>query len=99
MIFDIITIFPGFFDVLTEFGVTGRALKNGIIRLRAHDLRDYTEDRHRTTDDSPYGGGCGMVMKVEPLARAIEAIAGGPGSARKVSHTHSRPHALTGERV
>jgi len=97
MIFDIITIFPGFFDVLTEFGVTGRALKNGIIRLRAHDLRDYTEDRHRTTDDSPYGGGCGMVMKVEPLARAIEAIAGGPGSARKTMPVGIRGQGVEGE--
>ncbi len=82
MIFDIITIFPDFFSAPVGFGVTGRALARGLIEVRAHDLRDYTNDRHRTTDDAPYGGGCGMVMKAEPVARAVEAIAGGGAGKR-----------------
>ncbi len=57
-----------------SYGVTGRAAKRGLVEIRAHDLRDYTEDAHRTIDDAPYGGGCGMVMKVEPVSRALRAI-------------------------
>ncbi|MBU0514451.1 MAG: tRNA (guanosine(37)-N1)-methyltransferase TrmD [Proteobacteria bacterium] len=82
MLFDVITIFPGMFEAL-RFGVVGKALERGLIELRAVDLRDFTFDKHRTTDDRPYGGGDGMVMKVEPVAAALAALAGGP-SARKI---------------
>jgi tRNA (guanine37-N1)-methyltransferase len=74
MLFDIITIFPGLFEPFLSSGVLGRAVERGVVRVRVHDLRDYTDDRHRTTDDRPYGGGAGMVMKVEPLARAIRGL-------------------------
>ncbi|MFQ5480900.1 MAG: tRNA (guanosine(37)-N1)-methyltransferase TrmD [Thermodesulfobacteriota bacterium] len=74
MRFHIVTIFPDFFKAPLSYGVTGRAIQKGLIEVKAHNLRDYTSDKHRTTDDTPYGGGCGMVMKVEPVARAIEAI-------------------------
>ena len=70
---DIITIFPGFFSA-AGFGVFGQAIKDGKYGLAAHDLRDYTTDRHRSTDDSPFGGGAGMVMLAEPLLRALDAI-------------------------
>jgi len=77
MRFDIISIFPDFFSAPLSYGVTGRAIKKGIIHVKAHDLRAYTTDARRTVDDAPYGGGSGMVMKVEPVARALEAVTGG----------------------
>ncbi len=77
MIFDIISIFPALFKDLPSYGVTGRAVERGLLEIRAHDLRAFTSDRHRTTDDAPYGGGSGMVMKVEPVAQALEAIGAG----------------------
>jgi tRNA (guanine37-N1)-methyltransferase len=72
---DIVTIFPGFFDVL-DLSLLGRARSAGIIELGVHDLRDFTHDRHRTVDDSPYGGGAGMVMKPEPWGEALDSILG-----------------------
>lgn len=74
MRFDILTIFPGFFDGFLTHGVVRRALENGIVRCERHDLRDFTSDRHRTVDDRPFGGGEGMVLKPEPLAAAIESL-------------------------
>ncbi|AZS37023.1 tRNA (guanine-N(1)-)-methyltransferase [Microbacterium lemovicicum] len=71
---DVVSIFPGFFDVL-EVSLLGRARVAGLLDVRVHDLRDWTTDRHRTVDDTPYGGGAGMVMKAEPWAQAIDAIA------------------------
>ncbi|MDN3494533.1 tRNA (guanosine(37)-N1)-methyltransferase TrmD [Planococcus sp. APC 4015] len=71
---DVISIFPSFFDVL-EVSLLGKARGNGILDIRVHDLRDHTHDRHRTVDDSPYGGGAGMVMKPEPWGEAVDAIA------------------------
>lgn len=75
MRFDILTIFPAFFDGFLTHGVVRRALENGIVRCERHDLRDFTSDRHRTVDDRPFGGGEGMVLKPEPLAAAIESLA------------------------
>jgi len=72
--FDVITIFPGFFSSLFEYGLLKRALAGGQVRIRIHDLRDFTCDRHRTVDDRPFGGGPGMVLKAEPLFRAVEAL-------------------------
>lgn len=82
MVFDILTLFPEFFASTVRHGVVGRAAASGRIKVNARSLRDFTEDRHRTTDDYPYGGGHGMVMKVEPVARGIEALkeSGGPAS-------------------
>lgn len=67
----VITLFPEMFDAVTEHGISGRASKQGLLTVRHLNPRDYTEDKHRTVDDRPYGGGPGMVMKVEPLRRAI----------------------------
>ena len=71
MLFDVITLFPGLFEILRGQGVTGRALERGLAGMRLWNPRDYTTDVHRTVDDRPYGGGPGMVMKVEPLRAAI----------------------------
>jgi tRNA (guanine37-N1)-methyltransferase len=72
---DIVTIFPEFFGVL-DISLLGRARQSGIIDLRVHDLRDFTHDRHRTVDDTPYGGGAGMVMRPEPWGEALDSILG-----------------------
>jgi tRNA (guanine37-N1)-methyltransferase len=78
---DVITIFPGLFEAFLDESIVGIAIRTGRLRVAVHDLRDWTTDPHRTVDDSPYGGGPGMVMKPEPLVAAIEALAGpkGPG--------------------
>ncbi|MDD7929788.1 tRNA (guanosine(37)-N1)-methyltransferase TrmD [Microbacterium thalli] len=70
---DVVTIFPAFFDVL-EVSLLGKARGAGLLDVRVHDLREYTTDRHRTVDDTPYGGGAGMVMKPEPWGAALDAI-------------------------
>jgi tRNA (guanine37-N1)-methyltransferase len=74
--YDVITIFPGMLDALLDFGITRRALDEGLFDLRTWDPRDFTEDAYRRVDDRPYGGGPGMVMMAEPLQRAIEAAVG-----------------------
>ena len=68
---DVVTLFPQVFQVLTEFGITGRAVERGILDMSTWNPREYTEDRHQTVDDRPYGGGPGMVMMVQPLRDAI----------------------------
>jgi tRNA (guanine37-N1)-methyltransferase len=80
---DVITIFPELVEAGLAAGVVGRARERGVVDLRVRNLRDYTDDRHRTVDDVPYGGGPGMVMKPEPIWRAVEAIGAerGPASA------------------
>lgn len=74
MRFDVLTIFPAFFDGFLTHGVVRRAIENRIVQCERHDLRDFTTDRHRSVDDRPFGGGEGMVLKPEPLAAAIEAL-------------------------
>lgn len=70
---DVVTIFPAFFDVL-EVSLLGKARGAGILDIRVHDLRDAAHDRHRTVDDTPYGGGAGMVMKPEPWGEVIDEV-------------------------
>jgi tRNA (guanine37-N1)-methyltransferase len=79
---DVVTIFPGLFEPFRTTALLGAACSAGIVDLRLHDLRDWTSDRHRTVDDTPYGGGPGMVMRPEPLVDAIEALAGPKGKDR-----------------
>ncbi|MHB8743044.1 MAG: tRNA (guanosine(37)-N1)-methyltransferase TrmD [Sulfuricaulis sp.] len=81
---DVISLFPPMFEAVTDYGVIGRAIKNGLLTLRVWNPRDYTEDRHRTVDGRPYGGGPGMVMLVEPLRRAIQAARSEQMSAARV---------------
>lgn len=71
--YDVITLFPGMFSALTEHGVSGRAVRNGLLELRFWDPRDFTSDNYRTVDDRPFGGGPGMVMLAEPLDLALTA--------------------------
>lgn len=70
---DIVTIFPTFFDVL-GVSLIGKARDRGILDMHVHDLRSWTHDRHRTVDDTPYGGGAGMVMKPEPWGEALDEV-------------------------
>ena len=72
---DAISIFPEFFDVL-EISLLGKAQEAGLISFEAHNLRDFTHDRHKTVDDTPYGGGAGMLMKPEPWGEAFDKIIG-----------------------
>jgi tRNA (guanine37-N1)-methyltransferase len=69
----IVTLFPEMFTALTEYGVSGRAVKQGIMHMQCWNPRDFTKDKHRTVDDRPYGGGPGMLMKTEPVVAAIDA--------------------------
>ncbi len=70
---DVVSIFPSYFDGL-ELSLLGKARESGLLSLNIHDLRDWTHDRHRTVDDSPTGGGAGMVMKPEPWGEALDAL-------------------------
>ena len=83
---DVVSIFPEYLAPL-ELSLIGKARQDGLLKLIVHDLRDFTTDRHRTVDDTPYGGGAGMVMKPEPWAQALGAVAGtaaaGENGARK----------------
>ncbi len=72
--FDILTIFPEMFASPCGCSLLKKALDKGLIDIRLHDIRTYAEDKHRMTDDAPYGGGGGMVMKVEPIDRALAAV-------------------------
>jgi tRNA (guanine37-N1)-methyltransferase len=84
MIFDILTIFPEIFRSPLSESLVKKGLDKGLIQVRVRNLRDFTEDRHRTTDDYPYGGGAGMVMKAEPIFRAVEEIKSQSPEARSV---------------
>ncbi len=75
MRFDIVTIFPAMVEQAAKAGIVGRAAERGTVAIAVHDLRDYTTDRHRVVDDVPYGGGPGMVLKPEPIFRALDAVA------------------------
>jgi tRNA (guanine37-N1)-methyltransferase len=76
MRFDLITIFPEFFGGPLDHGIVRRAREAGLIHVHVQDLREFTKDRHRTVDDRPFGGGEGMVLKPEPLFRAVESLLG-----------------------
>lgn len=73
---DVVTIFPDLFGSFLETSFVGIARRDGVAKVEVHDLRDWTKDRHRSVDDTPYGGGPGMILKPEPLVGAIEQLAG-----------------------
>jgi len=79
MLFDILTLFPGLFSGVFDESIVRRAIEAGIISIRIHNIRDYAEGRHSITDDAPYGGGGGMVMKPEPIFGAVEHVLGSQG--------------------
>ena len=72
--FDVLSIFPEMLRSPLDFSLLKKAREKGLIEIGLHDIRDWAEDKHRMTDDAPYGGGCGMVMKVEPVERALKSI-------------------------
>lgn len=74
MKFDILTIFPNFFDSFKNESLLKKAQDKGLITIELHDVRDFASDKHHTTDDKPYGGGPGMLMKIEPLVKTLESI-------------------------
>ena len=74
MKFEILTIFPDFFRGPLDYGIVRRAREAGLIDIGIHDLRGFTQDRHRTVDDRPFGGGEGMVLKPEPIFECLEAM-------------------------
>lgn len=82
---DILTLFPDMFGSVIQSSVFGRAVKNGILDIHIHDIRDYTLDKHRHTDDYPFGGGAGMVMTPQPLFDAFEAVIG---------NAETKPHCI-----
>jgi tRNA (guanine37-N1)-methyltransferase len=73
----VLTIFPELFEPFLSTSLVGRAIEKGLLEVRVHDLRSFTEDRHRSVDDEPYGGGGGMVMTAPPWIRAVRAVVGG----------------------
>lgn len=76
MRFDVLTIFPGMFDAYVGESIMKRAQKHRLVSFHFHDLRDFTDDKRRTVDDRPYGGGPGMLMKIEPIVKTLEKILG-----------------------
>ena len=82
MRFDVFSSLPRLFDGPLTESIIKRGVARGLLDIRVHDLRDWTSDRHRTTDDAPYGGGAGMVMKPEPIFRAVEEVVGATPEAR-----------------
>ena len=91
MRFDVVTIFPEYLAVL-DVSLLGRARREGLVDVHVHDLRDFTFDRHRTVDDTPYGGGAGMVMKPEPWALALEHVAAqGPAAPAPADPASAEP--------
>ena len=87
MRFDILTLFPGMISTPLQESILGKAIQKGLIEIRAINIRDFSQDKHHTVDDTPYGGGQGMVMKVDPIALAIESIKSQSPSARTVYMT------------
>ena len=101
---DIISIFVEYFQPL-RLSLVGKAIETGIVDLHVHDLRDWTTDRHRTVDDTPYGGGAGMVMRPEPWGLALDELAAGETDPRLIvlspsgrTFTESLAHELSAER-
>ncbi|MFP6889227.1 MAG: tRNA (guanosine(37)-N1)-methyltransferase TrmD [Nitrospinota bacterium] len=91
MRFDVLTVFPDLLKGIFGYGIIGRAAERGLIEIEIWNLRDFAEGSYRQTDDSPYGGGAGMVMKPEPIVRAIEAIPDGQAPWRIFLTPQGRP--------
>lgn len=91
----VITLFPDMFRSITDFGVTGRAVKRGLLNIQCWNPRDFTFDKHRTVDDRPYGGGPGMLMMVQPLRDSIQAAKKAAGDNVKVIYLSPQGRKLT----
>jgi tRNA (guanine37-N1)-methyltransferase len=90
---DVLTIFPGWFDGPLTTSLLGRAITDGTLDVRVHDLRDWTTDRHRSVDDTPYGGGAGMVMRADVWLAACESVWNDLPPQRTVGHVEAPPSA------
>lgn len=88
---DILTLFPEMFVGVFSSSMLFRAQENGLLELHTHNIRDYTDDKHRRTDDYPFGGGAGMVMTVQPIADCIEAVLDGAHARRILLTPRGRP--------
>lgn len=95
----VVSLFPEMFAAVSEHGVTGRAVQQGLVSLSHSNPRDYTTDRHRTVDDRPYGGGPGMLMKIEPLQQAIAAARGAAGETARVIYLSPQGSRLDHDKV
>ncbi|MDH5765220.1 MAG: tRNA (guanosine(37)-N1)-methyltransferase TrmD [Gammaproteobacteria bacterium] len=95
MKFNVVTLFPDLITSVASVGVLGRAIKNGLLQLECWNPRDYTHDKHRTVDDRPYGGGPGMLMKVEPLRDAIHEARKSAGENARVIYLSPQGQPLT----
>jgi len=95
----VVSLFPEMFAAVSEHGVTGRAVQQGLVSLSHSNPRDYTTDRHRTVDDRPYGGGPGMLMKIEPLQQAIAAAREAAGEAAQVIYLSPQGSRLNHDKV
>ncbi|WP_028117942.1 tRNA (guanosine(37)-N1)-methyltransferase TrmD [Ferrimonas senticii] len=91
----VVTLFPEMFRAITDFGVTGRAVKNGLLSVQTWNPRDFTHDKHSTVDDRPYGGGPGMLMMVQPLRDAIHAAKAAGGEGTKVIYLSPQGRRMT----
>lgn len=91
----VISLFPEMFRAITEYGVTGRAVKSGLLQIECWNPREFTHDKHRTVDDRPYGGGPGMLMMVQPLRDAIHAAKQAAGDGAKVIYLSPQGRKLT----
>jgi len=99
MWFGIVSLFPEMFKAISEYGVTSRAVKNQLIDIKVWNPRDFTQDKHKTVDDRPYGGGPGMLMMVQPLKAAIDAAQKEAGQKAKVVYLSPQGKTLTHQHV
>jgi tRNA (guanine37-N1)-methyltransferase len=81
---NVLTLFPAFIEQSCAYGIVGRAVENGMIRVNPVNIRDFATDRHGTVDDTPYGGGAGMILKVDVLARCLRSVSPDPRNSRTV---------------
>src|SRR5215510_14612389 len=95
--FDLVTIFPAMIEQPLAAGILGRAIDRGTIDVKVRDLRDFTSDRHRVVDDVPYGGGPGMVLKADPIFRALDTIEAERGGPLRVIMTSPQGRRFTQE--
>ncbi len=95
MIFDVLTLFPELIDAVTDSSILGIAKKNGFITVNTHQIRDYSQDKHRRVDDTPYGGGKGMLMRPEPIVACHRAVKDTASADEKVLTIYLSPQGKT----
>ena len=95
MHFDILTLFPGMVETVLSESIIGRAQKNGILKVHAHNIRDYSENKHRRVDDTPYGGGRGMLMAAPPVWNCWQAVLAGAEESERIRTIYLSPRGKT----